>query len=310
MAKFLIVGCGDIGSRVGNQLANKGHEVWGLKRNPPVKPDRVTSNSVKKSTDSIKYFQADISSREQIQQLDTNFDQLIYIITPNGRDAQAYREVFELGVNNLLHHFSTRDANKNMTSIFVSSSRVYGQQNGEWVDEETVTNPSSLQGRIILAAEQAFLEHHPQNTIVRFSGIYGRSAIPFFMRPNKMPPNEKGPFQFDPPYYTNRIHHFDCVGFLVYLAQLKCLNHSNTRSMAENKTNTKPTKLDSIYLVSDDDPAPLWEVVNSLWPDSQTTPPKEKTNPDAPQNKRCNNARMKSLGYELLIKTYREGYTG
>jgi len=36
MAKFLIVGCGDIGTRVGRSLVEKGHQVWGLKRNPPV----------------------------------------------------------------------------------------------------------------------------------------------------------------------------------------------------------------------------------------------------------------------------------
>jgi len=291
MAKFLIVGCGDLGSKVGNQLVEQGHQVWGLKRNPPTDAiSYATENYKTTSVSKIKYIQADLCSQKDIQHLDTDFDQVLYMVTPDGRNEEAYREVYETGINNLLLHFNGHPVNSNISFIFISSTRVYGQQNGEWVDEESATKPASTQGKILLAAEKAFLEHRAQNTVVRFSGIYGRSATPHFMKQNK----EDG-FQYDPPYYTNRIHYTDCIGFLVYLAQLKC--------------DLESTKLDSLYLVSDDDPAPLWEVANFLWPVSDTTIPFKKTAVQALQNKRCRNNRIKSLGYELLIKTYREGYT-
>ena len=278
MAKFLIVGCGDIGTRVGRSLVEKGHQVWGLKRNPPV-------------NEHIQYIQADITSAEDIQSLPTHFDQIIYIVTPNGRDESAYNAIFKIGVENILSHFSKHSPKT--TSIFVSSTRVYGQQTGEWVDEDSETIPLSIQGKILLAAEKEFLKQHSNNTVVRFSGIYGRSTGSFFMRPD-----ENGAVQFQPPYYTNRIHYTDCVAFLVYLAQLKCNDDSNAG---------KP-KLDNCYLVSDDHPCTKWEVVNALRPISNNHPIKKKNDPNALQNKRCSNNRIKSLGYQLLVKNYREGY--
>merc|ERR1711879_463797 len=57
--------------------------------------------------------------------------------------------------------------------LFVSSSSVYHQMQGEWVDETSETQPSSFAGQELLAAEQALLKHAIPGTIVRFTGIYG-----------------------------------------------------------------------------------------------------------------------------------------
>ena len=225
---------------------------------------------------------------------------MIYIVTPDGRSEKAYRDVYETGVENLLRHFDSSEHVIQTPFIFVSSTRVYGQQQGEWVDENAITNPTSNQGKVLLAAEQKFLDHNPHNTIVRFSGIYGRSPVPFFMKQK----NEDG-FQHTPPYYTNRIHYTDCVNFLVYLVRLK----NGIGSAKQKPSQADRINLDSIFLVSDDAPAPLWEVVEFLWPTSTSKQPLKKIDPSATQNKRCSNKRMKSLGYELLIKSYREGYT-
>ncbi len=61
--------------------------------------------------------------------------------------------------------------------LYVSSSSVYGQTDGEWVDEEAVTEPQEESGRIVLAAEQVLRAQLPTAVILRFSGIYGPGRL-------------------------------------------------------------------------------------------------------------------------------------
>lgn len=199
MARILIAGCGDIGTAAGRQLADDGHEVVGIKRHPPVDDSRIS------------YIKADMTSSDDLNGLDTNFGLVIYVLSPAERSEQAYREVFEHGVANLLKVFSA--AGSEARFIFVSSTSVYGQTQGEWVDEESPTEPAAYSGRIILQAEKAFLGHNPGNCVVRFSGIYGRDRRRLLDLVAR-----GGEVQYQPPLYTNRIHRDDCVGVLRYIA--------------------------------------------------------------------------------------------
>ncbi|UCB53890.1 MAG: NAD(P)-dependent oxidoreductase, partial [Thiotrichales bacterium] len=69
------------------------------------------------------------------------------------------------------------------------------------------------------------------------------------------------------------------------------------------------TELDSVYLASDDDPAPKWEVYSYLSARLGVTAPEKAVLPlDSDQNKRCSNRRLKQLGYRFIYKSYRDGY--
>jgi nucleoside-diphosphate-sugar epimerase len=74
MAKILIVGCGAIGSELAEVLSAKGHDVTGLKRRPPVS-----------SSDSIRYVAGDINSAADLADLDSDFTQVYFIVSPDGR---------------------------------------------------------------------------------------------------------------------------------------------------------------------------------------------------------------------------------
>jgi nucleoside-diphosphate-sugar epimerase len=274
MARILIAGCGDIGAAAGRRLVYYGHEVVGLKRRPPGDDDKLT------------YIKADLTSMSDIAVLDTQFDLVIYILTPDDRSEQSYRNAFEIAANNLLQRFSqTEHATR---FIFVSSTSVYGQTNGEWVDEQSVTDPKTVTGRIILQAETNFLSHNAGNCVIRFSGIYGRNRSRLLDTVRK-----GGDVQYEPPYYTNRIHRDDCIEIIRFIA---------------NKLVAGET-VEPVYLASDDDPAPKWDVFNYLARMLQVQPPgKAKLPHDASQNKRCNNRRLKELGYEFSYKSYRDGY--
>jgi len=277
--RILIAGCGKLGSAIARELASSGHLVTGLRRTAqPKKQD-------------VDYLQADLTCPESLAKLPTEFDLVLMIVTPSDYSEAGYRAIYLEGVGNLLSHFARRNSFPQI--IYVSSTRVYGQQQGERVDENSETIPADAQGRILLEAEQqvfAFGEVNAtkRNTVVRFSGIYGPDAQ--FMQ--RLAAQDK-PIQFDPPCFTNRVHREDCVGSLVFLAE-KALSGE---------------ALESLYLVSDDDPAPKWAVVN--WLAEQTglpSPEKEICDASTGQGKRCGNQRIREAGYSFKYPSYREGY--
>jgi nucleoside-diphosphate-sugar epimerase len=272
MAKILIVGCGAIGSELAAVLSAQGHDVTGLKRKPPVF-----------ATGPIRYVAADISSSADLAGLDSDFTQAFFIVSPDGRDEQGYRAVYETGLDNLLARLPQ------IPWLMVSTTSVYGQSQGEWVDEDSVAEPANITSQLIRQAEQKLLALNPANIVVRFSGIYGPGRE-YLLRLAMQAPA----IQQTPPYFTNRIHQRDCVGVLAFLLEQR---------LAGNE-------LAQCYLATDDDPTPMWDVMTWLAEHLYCPPPSVKTvDADAGMNKRCCNARLKALGYRFQYPSYRDGYS-
>lgn len=275
MAKILIVGCGAIGHELATTLAIAGHDVTGLKRNPP---------SV--NHEKFNYFRADISSAADLKILDTDFEHIFFIVSADGRNETSYHDIYETGIDNLLNRLTQSDSQAPW--VFVSSTSVYGQSQGEWVDENSATTPSKSTSLKIVNAERKLMALNPANVIVRFSGIYGPGRE-YLLRMARQTPA----IQQDPPYFTNRIHQRDCVGILAFLLEQRLAGVS----------------LEQCYLASDDDPAPLWEVMTWLADRMQCNPPIAKiTEKDCDMNKRCRNDRLKKLGYPFIYPNYKKGY--
>lgn len=275
MAKILIIGCGSIGTQLAHNLAAKGHDVTGLKRNPP-----------KLDIGEINYFTADISLAYQLVELPLDFEFIYFIVSPDGRNKESYQAIYEIGLTNLIDRFAKEGASPNW--IFVSSTSVYGQSEGEWVDEESIAQPDNITSQYIRQAEQQLMDLNPQNIVVRFSGIYGPGRE-YLLRMAK----QQSVIQKDPPYYTNRIHQQDCIGVLIFLLE---------QSLAG-------VTLEQCYLASDDDPATMWDVMSWLTEHLSCKPPEVKVNDKAVgMNKRCNNQRLKTLGYHFQYPDFKAGY--
>jgi len=274
VAKILIIGCGNIGGALAKQLVMQGHQVTGLKRKPPT------------TRTAVSYIKGDVTNQKVFDGLTLDFDQVIYILSPGGNGFEGYKAVFETGASNTLKAF--KDAGSNPAFIFVSSSRVYGQQAGEWINEESPTKPTDERGKILLAAEKQFLAFNDRTTIVRFSGIYGRSN--YFVNQLKTGVG----IQKEPPYYTNRIHHEDCVRALAFIINKK----------------SNGDKLRSIYLATDNDPATKWDVASFL-AQSLTLPKPTALSVEksASSNKRLENKRLMEEGFEFKSKSYKDGYS-
>lgn len=274
MANILVIGCGKIGYQVALRLSQQGHSVTGLKRSPP------------KSDNPFPILGADISSSATLQLIPVDFDTVIFIVAPDSRQGQAYQALYETGLDNVLAHFAS--AQKSPRWLLVSSTSVYGQSLGEWVDETSPTEPGSETAQWLVAAERRLWAAGNNNCVVRLSGIYGPGRDWLLRRAA----NGEA-IQQQPPSYTNRIHSEDCIRVLLFLAEKQITGQA----------------LAPCYLATDHEPAPLWEVMN--WLSNHfgfSTPTALPTITDTPQNKRCRNKQLLELGYRFLYPSYREGY--
>ena len=104
--KILIIGYGDIGKSVAASLSGMGHQVASLKRN--------------KSKDIDMIF-ADISKFDEVKAIDTDFDEVLFIVSPINRSEEAYRAVFDVGLKYVAEHFT--EQNPTTTFTFKDTSK-------------------------------------------------------------------------------------------------------------------------------------------------------------------------------------------
>ena len=269
---ILIFGCGKLGQPLGLALQDAGYRVTGVARNPRDLPFPTIC--------------ADITQRNSLTDLNQNYDAAVVILPPSQRSEEGYESIYEQGIANLTDHLSSLSVPP--PCLFVSSSSVYGNTDGQWVDETTVPKPTSYGGKYLLMAENQITQYHSKSVVVRFSGIYGGGRN-FLLRQL-----EAGKaVQKSPAAYTNRIHEMDCVGVLSFLVE-KLVNGET---------------LSDCYLASDDDPVDRWRLFTWLAEKmGKPAPDVAEYDANASQNKRCDNARLKALGYQFKYPTFKAGY--
>ncbi len=84
--RILIAGCGDLGTELGSNLAEQGHTVFGLRRNPP------------SGSGPIQWLRADLTVAETLADLPGNLDLVFYLATPGAYEDEAYRKAYVRGV--------------------------------------------------------------------------------------------------------------------------------------------------------------------------------------------------------------------
>lgn len=177
---------------------------------------------------------------------------------------------------------------------YLSTVGVYGNHDGDWVDEETPCKPVSKRSVQRVVAEDAWLsfagKHNLPVQIFRLSGIYGpgRNTFENFKK-------GKARRLVKPGQVFNRIHVADIAGVLE-----SAMNRPSTR----------------IFNVTDDEPAPPQDVVAYAAKLLGVDPPPEipfETADLTPmarsfygENKRVSNKRIKEeLGYTFRYPNYR-----
>lgn len=271
----LIAGCGDVGSRLASRLLAQGWTVYGLRRSVARLPAGVTGIAG-------DLFDANCPNAWPTSPI----DYLVYSAAATDHDEAGYRAAYVDGLRNVLSWLK-QHGQKPKRLVFVSSSSVYGQQQGEWVDESSATQATGYSSRLMLEAEHLALHSGIPASVVRLTGIYGpgREWLLTQVRQGYR-------VVVEPPLYGNRIHVDDAAGLLAYLVQ------ADARGVA----------LDECYIGVDDAPAPLAEVVAWLREYLGVTQWSAEASVRRAGSKRCSNARARALGWVPRYASYREGY--
>src|SRR5438128_6375220 len=159
----LILGCGYLGQRVANLWVRQGHRVMAMTRR--------AENMAALGAQGIEPMLGDVLQPDSLQRL-PRADTLLYAIGLDRTAGVSMHSVFVDGLAKVLDHLPAPTR-----FVYVSSSSVYGQSDGEWVDEESSTEPQEESGKIVLAAERLLHTRLPQAIILRFAGIYGPGRL-------------------------------------------------------------------------------------------------------------------------------------
>jgi nucleoside-diphosphate-sugar epimerase len=159
----LVIGCGYLGSRVARHWREVGYRVFVTTRSAELAEDHRALGMAPIVCDVL-----DPSSLKSLPSAQTVF----YGVGLDRPSGKSMREVYVNGLANVLAALPRPDR-----FIYIASAGVYGQTGGEWVDEDSPTEPQEESGRICLEAEQLLRRHLPEAVILRFGGIYGPGRL-------------------------------------------------------------------------------------------------------------------------------------
>lgn len=194
---ILILGCGYVGQHTGKKLADAGHTVYGTIRSTEAAEGLITTNIKPVLISEIK----DIFNANELQNITHIIDSIPL-------------EKTGTGLTNPQQNFVS-DLIKKLPNLkwagYLSTTGIYGDSGGDWVDEDTPTNPTSERGKQRLVAEKTWLGSFKNAEVFRISGIYGpgRNLLPTLAKGNYIA------IKWDKPHYSNRIHVDDITDALI-----------------------------------------------------------------------------------------------
>jgi nucleoside-diphosphate-sugar epimerase len=200
--KRLIVGCGYLGGRVARRWLSQGDEVYAVTRRPGTlaELERIGLRSIV----------ADVTDPATLERLPAA-DSIVYAVGYDRSGGRSMEEVYAGGVRNVLAALGAMPAQPR-SFIYVSTTGVYPDAAGDWIDETTQPGPTREGGRASLAAEQALSESGLASwaVILRMAGIYGEGRVPFL---DKLRAGEPIPAAADG--WLNLIHADDAAAAVV-----------------------------------------------------------------------------------------------
>ena len=255
MSLLVCAGVGTLNSRIaGLWQANQG-SVIGLRRG---------------SADPALPFEQQSLDLGQAAWPDLGADVLVVALSARERTEAGYRAAYHLPLLRLAESMAgwrTLPAKV----VVVSSTRVYGVDDGRRVDDDTPVDTPDLFGQILLSMEASVRQLPCPSTVVRLSGLYGpgrdwlkRMAL------------AADPSQLTRNHWTNRIHLDDAAGAVMHLLAQESLADS--------------------YLISDLEPVPVLEMYNYFR--QREGVPLLQPLPEAEGGKRLIPTRLQASGYQ------------
>jgi nucleoside-diphosphate-sugar epimerase len=271
-SKTLIIGCGYIGLPLALRLQEAGHEInaW------------VHSAS---SAESLMHHHfhsiivGSVADPNTWASVTDSFDLVIHCASSGRGGESDYEQVFLKGML-MINAYQSR-----ARRLFVSSTSVYRQNEGEVVTEESLIDPDMATGRVLRVAEK--VATGAGATVVRSTGIYGPGRGVLFAKFLR----GEAVIEGDGQRWINQIHQHDLVSALVHLIDAG-----------------EPGE---IYNASDDTPVTQHDFY--AWCSEflhRPMPPSGPVNLERKRgltSKRVSNAKLRATGWTPIYPSFREG---
>ena len=282
-----IVGCGYVGLELARQLLEHDHDVVGVRRSE--------SGQAAVSGTGAEAVAADATDPDSLADL-PDTDAVVFAASSGGRGADAARAVYVEGLRNVIREYGARIDPPDRL-VYTSSTGVYGDHGGDWIDESTPLDPTTEKTRVLAEAERIAIEEAADadidGTVARFAGLYGPDRY-------RLSRYIEGPVTEG---YLNMVHRDDAAGAVRFLLEADCARGEPV-------------------IVVDDEPVDKWAFADWLADECNVERPEKRTKAERiaagdlsaaaerriRTSKRCSNASLRDLGYEFRFPTYREGY--
>jgi len=205
MHTMVIIGCGDIGTRIAGLLQTRSNSistVYGLIRDP--------ARAAKLRDLGCEPILADLQQPESLKGLPLEGATLMYLAPPprTGREDTHLRH--------LLASIQSTALPEKM--VLLSTTAVYGDCHGEWITEQTPAHPETERGWRRLDAETQTrhwcTQYAVPYVILRVGGIYGPGRWPLERLRQGLPILKEAESPF-----TNRIHQDDLAAICIVAAE-------------------------------------------------------------------------------------------
>jgi nucleoside-diphosphate-sugar epimerase len=284
---LLIIGCGDVARRALPELQRR-YRVTALVRSPDPALDAAK----------VEQIVGDLDDAASLVPLAGRDGRMVHLAPPSGRG------VLDTRTRSLLAALAPRGRGAMLPRRFVyfSTSGVYGDCAGEWVDETRPPNPQTERALRRLDAERALGDWGERNkvetVILRVPGIYAHDRLPLDRLARGTPA-----LRPEEDVYTNHIHADDLAGILV-----AALESTGARG---------------VYNASDDGPMKMGDFFDLVADRAGFARPPRVSRADAArllppelvsfmsESRRLSNRRLKAeLGVRLRYSTVRDGVPG
>jgi nucleoside-diphosphate-sugar epimerase len=215
LENIAILGCGYVGSALAACWQEQGHFVTGTttSRERLARLGELVSKAVVIKGDDLT----------AVHSLLEGQDTLVVSVAPSGfqqADEAAYADTYLTTTKNLVEALSYAPTVKQI--IYLSSCSVYGDRQGEWVDETAQIDPVERNSQVLYESEQIILQaanDRQKVCVLRLGGIYGsgRELVGMFGGLAGMTMAGKG------DRFVNWVHRDDIIGAIEF-ARLNDLN--------------------------------------------------------------------------------------
>lgn len=267
----LIAGCGFVGLPLARNFVSSGWETYAL--------TATESSAANLRAEQFGAFAVDITEKASFRRLAVRTVDVVIHCASSGRGAAGnYAAVFFAGTQNLVSNLEYGHF------IFCSSTSVYAQVDGSWVDELSMAAPERETGQILRKTEDLVL--NSSGTVARLAGLYG---------PGRCAPLQKlldgrATIEGDGTRVMNMLHQVDASGALRFLAE---------------------TESNGLFNVVDNEPVAEIEwhryVCRRL---NKPLPPvglRDLNRKRGWTSKRVSNQKLRSLGWNPIYPTFKEG---